>query len=241
MQRRAETTRQALLEAAARLFDERGYAGTSITDISELSGHTSGAIYFHYTSKENLALAVMERHYAAWPALISRYRAARAPALEELVRLSFTVARAFRDDIVVRAGARLWTERTIIAAAFPPPFVGWIDAVSRMLERAHGEGCLAAHVDTERAARTIVCTFFGVHTVSEALDGRRRIEDHLTDFWQLFLPSLQAHPNPTELIARARSTPVPEPSAAVPTDDGGGARAVKHAAEPVVGRHTTGG
>ena len=49
---------------------------------------------------------------------------------EQLVRLSFAVARAFRDDIVVRAGARLWTERSLIAAPFPPPFIGWIDAIT---------------------------------------------------------------------------------------------------------------
>ncbi|WP_245881564.1 ScbR family autoregulator-binding transcription factor, partial [Streptomyces milbemycinicus] len=173
MQERAEQTRRTLLEAAASLFDERGYAGTSISDIAARSGHTSGAIYFHYASKEKLALAVVEGHFATWPPLIEQYTATDTPALERLVRLSFAVARAFRDDIVVRAGARLWTERTLIAAPLPPPFVGWIDAVTEMLERAHAEGDLAPHIDPERAARTVVCAFFGVHTVSEALDRRR--------------------------------------------------------------------
>ncbi|MFF7651371.1 ScbR family autoregulator-binding transcription factor [Streptomyces sp. NPDC007983] len=208
MQERAEQTRRSLLEAAASLFDERGYAGTSISDITARSGHTSGAIYFHYTSKERLALAVVQEHFATWPPLIQRHTGLRVPALEQLVRLSFAVARAFRDDIVVRAGARLWTERSLIAAPFPPPFIGWIDAVGAMLERAHGEGELAAHVDPLPAARTIVCAFFGLHTVSEALDGRRLVEDHLAELWTLLLPSLQArpgHPGPTaELLAAAR-------------------------------------
>ncbi|MFK4188822.1 ScbR family autoregulator-binding transcription factor [Streptomyces sparsogenes] len=207
MQERAEQTRRSLLEAAASLFDERGYAGTSISDIATRSGHTSGAIYFHYASKEKLALAVVEGHFATWPPLIERYAgpaAAGTPALERLVRLSFAVARAFRDDIVVRAGARLWTERTLIAAPLPPPFVGWIDAVTAMLERAHADGDLAPHLDPGRAARTVVCAFFGVHTVSEALDRRRSIEDHLTDLWALLLPSLQARPAAEELLPLAR-------------------------------------
>lgn len=206
MQERAEQTRRSLLESAASLFDERGYAGTSISDIATRSGHTSGAIYFHYASKEKLALAVVEGHFATWPSLIERHTepATGTPALEQLVRLSFAVARAFRDDIVVRAGARLWTERTLIAARFPPPFVGWIDAVTAMLERACAEGELAPHIDPERAARTVVCAFFGVHTVSEALDRRRSIEDHLSDLWALLLPSLQARPAPMELVPVAR-------------------------------------
>jgi len=208
VQERAEQTRRSLLEAAASLFDERGYAGTSISDITARSGHTSGAIYFHYTSKERLALAVVQEHFATWPPLIDRHSGPHVPALEQLVRLSFAVARAFRDDIVVRAGARLWTERSLIAAPFPPPFIGWIDAVGAMLERAHGEGELAAHVDPLPAARTIVCAFFGLHTVSEALDGRRLVEDHLAELWTLLLPSLRAapgHPGHTaELLAAAR-------------------------------------
>lgn len=210
VQERAEQTRRTLLEAAASLFDERGYAGTSISDIAARSGHTSGAIYFHYASKEKLALAVVEGHFATWPPLIEQYAntasdaATGTPALERLVRLSFAVARAFRDDIVVRAGARLWTERTLIAAPLPPPFVGWIDAVTEMLERAHAEGDLAPHIDPERAARTVVCAFFGVHTVSEALDRRRSIEDHLADLWALLLPSLQTRPIAAELFPMAR-------------------------------------
>ncbi|MET7935561.1 ScbR family autoregulator-binding transcription factor [Streptomyces sp. NPDC005322] len=205
MQERAEQTRRSLLEAAASLFDERGYAGTSISDITARSGHTSGAMYFHYTSKERLALAVMEEHFATWPPLIERYAAIEARPLDQLVRLSFAVARAFRDDIVVRAGARLWTERTLIQAPLPPPFVGWMDAVGQMMEKARAEGDLAAHVDPLPAARTVVCAFFGLHTVSEALDGRRLVEDHLTDLWTLLLPSLRARPGDTAaLLAAAR-------------------------------------
>src|SRR5580693_923669 len=122
MRERAEATRQSLLLAAAHLFDQHGYVGTSISDISRRAGLTSGAVYFHYANKENLARAVVEEHFASWPPLIERISNSAAPALEQLVLLSFEVARAFRDDILVRAGARLWTERKAIKAPLPPPF-----------------------------------------------------------------------------------------------------------------------
>lgn len=203
VQGRAKTTRRYLLEAAAQLFDERGYAGTSISDISARSGRTSGSIYFHYASKEKLALAVVEEHFATWPEMIGRHQAAEAPALERLVALSFTVARAFRDDVVVRAGSRLWMEHKAIDAPLPMPFVGWIDVVTRLLEEARTEGALAAGVAPDTAAHGIVCAFFGLHTVSDALDGRRRIEEHLYGLWSLLLAALQADPDPAGLLARA--------------------------------------
>ncbi len=209
MQGRAKTTRRSLLEAAAQLFNERGYAGTSISDISELSGRTSGAVYFHYTSKEMLALAVVEAHFATWPELIERHDSADLPALERLIRLSFAVARAFRDDIVVRAGARLWAERKAINETLPTPFVGWIATVRRLLAQARANGELAPHVDPARDAHSVVCAFFGLHTVSDALEDRLGIVNELGDLWLLLLPSLQARPDATALVARARG-PLPE-------------------------------
>ncbi|MFI5754763.1 ScbR family autoregulator-binding transcription factor [Streptomyces sp. NPDC051569] len=199
---RAETTRRFLLEAAAHLFDERGYAGTSISDISARSGRTSGAIYFHYASKENLALAIVEEHFGTWPQLIERYRSPGHPALERMVALSFAVARAFRDDVVIRAGARLWAERKAIDVTLPAPFIGWIDTVTELLEEAHREGELAPAIAPEVAAHGVVSSFFGLHTVSDALEGRREIEDGLYDLWLLLLTALQANPDPACLLAR---------------------------------------
>lgn len=203
MQERAEATRRYLVEAAARLFEERGYAGTSISDISARSGRTSGAIYFHFTNKEKLALAVVEATLATWPALIARVRASPAPALEKLVSLSFTVARAFRDDVVVRAGSRLWMERKAIEAPVPTPFVAWIETVTQLMRDARAEGTLAAGVAPETAALAVVYAFFGLHTVSDALDGRSLIEERLRELWEILLIALEAAPDAPALLARA--------------------------------------
>ncbi|MFF3753438.1 ScbR family autoregulator-binding transcription factor [Streptomyces sp. NPDC002018] len=216
---RAKTTRRFLLEVAAQLFDERGYAGTSISDISTQSGRTSGAIYFHYASKENLARAIVEEHFATWPNLIDRHSSSELPALERLVALSFEVARAFRDDVVIRAGARLWAERKAINATLPRPFVGWLETVTGLLEEARQEGQLTRDVTPQVAAHGLVCAFFGLHTVSDALEGRRQIEEALHDLWLLLLNALQTDPDPAALLARVRD----RPRTAVPA--GGAARA----------------
>ena len=50
----AEKTRQQLIEAAARLFEERGYADTSVTDICAELAITKGALFHHFKSKEDL-------------------------------------------------------------------------------------------------------------------------------------------------------------------------------------------
>ena len=61
----ADQTRQRILRTATDLFVERGYAATSIRDISEHLGMTKGSLYYHFTSKEDLLAALLAPLFAA--------------------------------------------------------------------------------------------------------------------------------------------------------------------------------
>ena len=52
-------TRQAIWDAASRLFAERGYAATSVRDIASLAGIDAALVIRHFGSKENLFLDTM--------------------------------------------------------------------------------------------------------------------------------------------------------------------------------------
>jgi AcrR family transcriptional regulator len=47
-----------LLDAAARLFAQRGYVGTSMRDIADEVHMLAGSVYYHFASKEDLLIAV---------------------------------------------------------------------------------------------------------------------------------------------------------------------------------------
>lgn len=52
-------TRRNLLEAAGRLYYERGFAAVSLDDIAAAAGVTKGAVYAHFANKDELVVAVM--------------------------------------------------------------------------------------------------------------------------------------------------------------------------------------
>jgi TetR/AcrR family transcriptional regulator, transcriptional repressor for nem operon len=57
---KATHTRQRIIEKAAIVFNHKGYAGASITDIMKLAGLQKGGIYSHFKSKEEIALAAFD-------------------------------------------------------------------------------------------------------------------------------------------------------------------------------------
>jgi len=80
-------TRERLIVEARRLFRERGYAATSLDQIADAAEVTKGAIYGHFSSKEDLLLSALEatptRDFG--PALFDRSRPVRE-RIEEIGR-----------------------------------------------------------------------------------------------------------------------------------------------------------
>jgi TetR/AcrR family transcriptional regulator, transcriptional repressor for nem operon len=58
--RKGEATRRLILERAAPLFNQLGYAGASMTEIVEATGIEKGGIYNHFVSKEELAVEAFD-------------------------------------------------------------------------------------------------------------------------------------------------------------------------------------
>lgn len=57
---KTEKTRQHIIATTAPIFNQKGYAGTSITDITKATKLTSGSIYGNFANKEEVALAAFD-------------------------------------------------------------------------------------------------------------------------------------------------------------------------------------
>ena len=55
-----DSRRQQLLRASAKLFREKGYDGTSVRDIAQATGLQSGSWVYHFPTKQEILVAVME-------------------------------------------------------------------------------------------------------------------------------------------------------------------------------------
>jgi AcrR family transcriptional regulator len=138
--------REQLLDAAARVFAEKGYAGTKIMDIVKAAGLSSGAVYGRFSSKDEL---LME-------AILSRYRkhaAARRhddrTVAEMLVEAS-TAEGALRDgeamELEAYAAARREPE---VAAAIAEGRKRWRASIGPLVRKAVEDGSASPNADLE--------------------------------------------------------------------------------------------
>jgi AcrR family transcriptional regulator len=81
---KAKQTRERILKEAAELFNQQGYAGSSMSDIMRVTGLQKGGIYNHFESKEQLALAAFDFAIAS---IQSQYRLALRGKRHSLDRL----------------------------------------------------------------------------------------------------------------------------------------------------------
>jgi AcrR family transcriptional regulator len=99
-QQRTEATRRALLDAAKRIFARDGFEAARIEDIAGATGHTRGAFYAHFSSKEDLFFALFEQEAG------DRLRDLRT--VMERCPDSDGRMRALRRFYVARASDRQW-------------------------------------------------------------------------------------------------------------------------------------
>lgn len=66
---KSERTRQFIIERTAPVFNEKGYAGTSMSDLTTVTGLTKGSIYGNFENKDEVAVAAFEYNFQ----LVSSY------------------------------------------------------------------------------------------------------------------------------------------------------------------------
>ena len=66
-----DRSRERILDAATEVATERGYDGTTISAVSKASGLPPTSIYWHFTDKDDLIAAVIDRSYQRWVGALS--------------------------------------------------------------------------------------------------------------------------------------------------------------------------
>ena len=187
----AAATREALLEAARRLFTDKGYAGAGTEEIVRAARVTRGALYHHFQDKRDLFRAVWEAEQARlaaevaskaagardpWTALKTRCRAfleiCREPAVRQIVLIDGPAVLGFEGIELADQRWRLAGTLQAIEAAIQAGLIQLqpVEPLAHLiLGGLNHAGMLIAHADDSGALARDTA-----RALDNLLDGLRR-------------------------------------------------------------------
>ena len=158
-----------VVETARRLFVEKGYHKVSIPDIVKASGVSTGAIYHHFSNKENLASHIHEQTMARFCELLSARLVGTSTVYQKLRAFAQLVMDIAENDPVMMEYMLFMKHGEFLETANPiclsQPFRWVQDTVGEGIENGEvrpGDRMVAAITFTGVILRTIEVKFSGV-------------------------------------------------------------------------------
>jgi AcrR family transcriptional regulator len=177
-QERAVRTRKAILGAAGEVFAEHGYAGTTIYDVYTRCGVTKGAFYFHFSSKVELAQAVLDEQVGGQIAYLEVPFTGDTVKFQEVVDIGLLVGHRLTFDRMLQGSIRLAVDQGHEIDR-RVPYRAWIDVHRNLLAEAEARGELLPGTDLDDAAQMIVGAFSGVQLMAEVMSDRKDLEERV--------------------------------------------------------------
>lgn len=161
---RGRATRAAILEAAASLFAENGYAETGVAQICRRAGISRGALYYHFESKEALFMELVDSQLAGLKKALERSIGGAVDLPTTLRRLSHLVQELTRPgyakaNIFLEVWAQASREQTVREALLNS-FHHFEELLTQLIRRGIDEGTFAP-INPAAGAKALLATAGG--------------------------------------------------------------------------------
>jgi TetR/AcrR family transcriptional regulator, transcriptional repressor for nem operon len=165
--RKGEKTRQHIIEKSAGLFNQKGYAGSSIQDIIQVTGLTKGGVYRTFSGKEEIALEAFD--YAS-RILMERFLKA-AEQSETAIEKIMAISAVYEDPVnhpPIEGGCPLLNTAVEADDGYPPLREKAVAAhaqftafIQNILDQGVSTGELSSTLPTEATASFVVSSLEG--------------------------------------------------------------------------------
>jgi TetR/AcrR family transcriptional repressor of nem operon len=186
---KGEQTRRKIVEAAAPIFNQRGYEGSSVNDLMEATGLKKGGIYRHFSSKEELAAEAFDYTWeAAWNARLLHVDE-KANGIEKLKQL-ITNFIDYRSPVaggcpILNTAIDADDGNPVLRTRAAKALRSWLSRLQVIVEQAQERGDTQPGVDPKLVATLIVASLEGALMMSRLQrndDALRRVQSHLNRY-----------------------------------------------------------
>ena len=163
---KGEVTRKRVIETAKWLVNQKGFTSTSISDIIQATGVKKGNLYFHFSSKEELGVALLGDAASEFFQFLSNSLQGEKP-LERLSSFFDAVLKKHRKTnfiggcIFGNTALELSDKNPRISSLIKAVFRQWIDIITNLLIEARQCGELRTKISPPLLAKQIVASIEG--------------------------------------------------------------------------------
>ncbi|MEI7216606.1 TetR/AcrR family transcriptional regulator [Pectobacterium carotovorum] len=136
-----EETRATLLATARKVFSERGYADTSMDDLTAQASLTRGALYHHFGDKKGLLAAVVEQIDAEMDERLQAISDTAEDAWEGFRRRCCAYLEMAREPEIQRIVLR--DARAVLGGASPDSQRHCVESMQRLIDNLIRQGVVA--------------------------------------------------------------------------------------------------
>lgn len=184
--RRAE-----ILDAAARIFYEKGYQATSTKDIADAVGLLKGSLYYYIESKEDFLFEIIRDTHVGALATLKRVREFEGDVLQKvayLVRehIGYFVANLAKTTIYFREFRVLSPERRLLIAAEGNAYLSFL---RNLLLEGQREGMVAGELDVRLVSIGLVGMLNSMWLWYQP-DGSRTTDEIATEFVKVIVAGI---------------------------------------------------
>ncbi len=162
---RAEETRARILTAAHHCFSRMGYNAASVSDICNEAGVTKGAFYYHFSTKHDLFMDLLDTWLLGVDASLANARKENHPVPAVLLEMADSTQFIFSETsgylpMFLEFWQQSLRDPTIWQASIQP-YRRYVDFFADILNEGIAEGSLKP-IDPQETARTLVALSIGV-------------------------------------------------------------------------------
>jgi AcrR family transcriptional regulator len=172
--KKAEQTRQYIIEKTAPIFNKKGYAGTSLSDMTKATGLTKGSIYGNFSDKDEVALAAFDHNIEQLNA-ITRAEIAKQKTVRGQLLAYVNVYDNFQKNPFPEGGCPIMNT-TVDADDTHPALknkvcnvlLSWKDRLVHLIGKGIENKEFQSSINPEQAALTIIAMIEGAILITRA-------------------------------------------------------------------------
>jgi TetR/AcrR family transcriptional repressor of nem operon len=165
MKSKGELTKERILSEATRLVHRKGFEATSINDLMAVTGLKKGCLYFHFSGKEELSFAVLEKAKVDFFASLDSSLSGKTPRdrLDHFFKekLELNKKEEFEGCIFGNTALEMSGKNQRLSKFVGEVFEEWIERISKVVKDAQDAGEVKKDLSAAVLARHIVMSLEG--------------------------------------------------------------------------------